>query len=605
MSPSPSKPDNDGKTKGPKRPTTVPASCIRQRPLEHSLDAYIKDGHDPIVARMLAVRGISADHAESYFERSLGALPDPMLIPDMDKAARRLATAIEKNQHVLVHGDYDVDGCASSAILTGLCRFFRNQRCHVFIPDRILDGYGLTESSYDGAMERQPDLFITVDCGTIDKGIAKRIRDDVGADVIITDHHMPAGDERPDALAVCNPVLPENPHRDRNKDLCGAGVAWCLALQTTRYMCGSRIVPPTAQKMLFDLLQIAAVATIADVMKIQGANRSIVHHGLKAIQSDPIPGIAYLSKGLELRSVDERAIGWRIGPVLNASGRIESALRSYRILAYHPDWDYEQSILKDVTEGIDANRQRQEMTEKATEEALAIAHIEHARNPEGALVVAGPWHPGIVGIVAGRLVEHANRPAFVFSEMDDDGCRKGSGRSIDGFPLGEAVIQAVKNGILVKGGGHPKAAGATVKDTNLQAFRDHLDVVMKTHFPDGAGPGITWYDQDLPLSSMHEDMARLCQQFRPFGHANPEPVFKISGRIQTMKPMKPDSPHAKGTIVPSTGRSEPREFVWFYYDKQCGPGDYINALVTLDLNTWRDETKPVIKIDKIIESDTI
>ena len=471
-------------------------------------------------------------------------------------------------------------------------RALRHKEVEVFIPHRIEHGYGLSDGSLQGAIERKPNLFITVDCGTVDKGYAAKIKAATGADVIITDHHL-MGEKMPDALACVNPNIPTA--KPGLGMLCGASVAWCLAIQTCRKLCGGNRVTPELRDELMKLMQLAAVATIVDCVPIKGPNRVIVHHGLASMNRDPLPGLAQIRQDMKFTSIGTKELGWKIGPVLNANGRLGSAMRSYEILVS----DDQTHLARIVPESVQENKDRREISTATTEEAtVAVEQM----GVGSCIVVAGQWHPGVVGIVAGRLVERFNRPAIVIGTSDDKGIGlKGSARTIPGFHLGNAIFTA--RDLLMAGGGHAMAAGVTIEPHQVEAFRARMCQAANASFPQGMPPPTVAYDLEIAPERMTPRLFKLVEEMGPYGEGHREPIVRLPHArvVGNTVPLgkDPNTENIRGAVAGPDQTTIPFVAFRMRRDFESLVGSQVDCLVKLEINRYKSIEQPRLMIDHL------
>jgi single-stranded-DNA-specific exonuclease len=475
-------------------------------------------GVPEIVGRILAARQISLDDAADFLNPTLRALlPDPSLLADMEVAAERLAASVAGAETVAIFGDYDVDGACGTALLASFLRMHgANVLTHV--PDRLAEGYGPNAPALLSLAQRGASLVVCVDCGTAAAAALACLHG--RADVIVLDHHKAEGPPPP-VHATVNPNRLDDTSGLRH--LCAAGVAFMAAVATLRVLRRRGFFAARPEPDLRSLLDLVALATVCDVMPLTGLNRALVTQGLKLMASRGRPGIAAL---LDVAAVRERptamTCGFALGPRINAGGRISEADLGLRLLLCEDPLE-----ARALAERLDAvNRQRQHVEAGVLQAALDAAEAQMGAGHAVLVVSAASWHPGVVGIVAGRLRERFNRPACVGGHAD--GMIKGSGRSVPGIDLGAAVIAARQSGLLATGGGHPMAAGFSLppaREADFHAFlndrlagvldlpaRPHLDVEAQV-----SAPGATL------------ELARTLGRLAPFGAGNPEPVLVLPG----------------------------------------------------------------------------
>ncbi|MFL5251408.1 MAG: single-stranded-DNA-specific exonuclease RecJ [Rhodopila sp.] len=469
-----------------------------------------------IVSRMLAARGVGIDAAVDFLEPTLRVmLPDPSVLVDMDIAADRLADAVCRQETVAVFGDYDVDGACSAALMLTL---LRELGCpvHYHVPDRILEGYGPNAPALEGLVGRGASLIICVDCGTAAalalSAVAGR------ADVIVLDHHK-IEDAPPSILATVNPNRLDD--RSGLTHLCAAGVSFLTAIATVRALRRVGFFSGRSEPNLMALLDLVALATVCDVMPLTGVNRAFVCQGLKVMARRSRPGIAALLDVTQAREkLNASTCGYALGPRINAGGRISEADLGLRLLLSEDR--VEALILAERLEAV--NRMRQDVEAGIMQAAMTAAEAQITAGRAAILVTGQGWHPGVVGIVAGRIKERFNRPACVAGFSD--GLGKGSGRSVAGVDLGAAVIAARQVGLLVTGGGHAMAAGFSLQADQLDAFHAFLDerLAAAAAMPSAADLVV---EGTLAVSGATTEVARHLEQLAPFGAGNEEPTLVL------------------------------------------------------------------------------
>ena len=469
-----------------------------------------------IVSRLLASRGIGLDAAADFLEPTLRVLlPDPSLLSDMDIAADRIADAVRRSETVAVYGDYDVDGACSAALMVGMLRGLGCAVLH-HVPDRIKEGYGPNGPALSLLVARGAGLIVCVDCGTAAAVALSAIAGQ--ADVIVLDHHKAEGPPPP-ILATVNPNRLDCASGLRH--LCAAGVAFLTAIATVRALRRLGFFAGRAEPDLIGLLDLVALATVCDVMPLTGVNRAFVCQGLKVMARRSRPGIAALLEVTQAREkLTAATCGYALGPRINAGGRISAADLGLRLLLCENR--IEALVLAQQLEAV--NRTRQDVEAGIMAAAMAAAEAQVAAG-RAVLVVSGQgWHPGVVGIVAGRIKERFNRPACVAGFSD--GVGRGSGRSVAGVDLGAAVIAARQAGLLVTGGGHAMAAGFSVLAERLAALHAFLDERLSAAaaMPSAADLVV---EGTLTVAGATAEVARHLEQLAPFGAGNEEPTLVL------------------------------------------------------------------------------
>ena len=526
-------------------------------------------GYSPILAQLLYNRGITGASQAHAFLSTEPLSHDPLALPGMEAAVHRIRQALERRERIAVFGDFDVDGVTATAILARALSYLGSEILP-YIPHRVEEGHGLSEQAVQIMAQRGVDLLITVDCGvTSFDEIDAATR--AGIDTIVTDHHL-APEGPPRACAVVDPRLAGSrypfPH------LTGAGLALKLA-QALYHSPG--LDDAHLQRHLMPL---AALGTVADVAPLIDENRSIVRQGLQELGRAPTPGLRALMRSARLEGSvpDSESIGWALAPRLNASGRIDHADTSYRLLV--TESEEEATALAATLE--EQNRQRQRLTAEAQEKARTLIEVEPL-----IMVSDSSFLPGIVGLVAGRLAEEFRRPAVVVSLGQD--VSRGSCRSTPEFDIGAALHKVAPSiGGFIRHGGHPQAAGFVVATEKLPALR-HLLVAMarETLGEEALQP---WLDIDMELSlgSLPRDIYRTVQVVAPFGMGNPAPVF-LSRNVQLVdvRHMGASGAHLRLKLMDQGVRWEAVAFkqgVGFPADARA-----LDVVYTVEINHWRGE----------------
>lgn len=481
-------------------------------------------GVSPITAAILHLKGIiSVDEAKRFINPQLTDMYSPCLLKDMDKATQRIKSAITKNEKIMIYGDYDVDGINSVTVLIQALREMKAQVSY-YLPNRFIDGYGISMTGIEEAHNQGVSLIITVDCG-ISAILEIERANHLGIDVIITDHHEVKSDI-PRALAIINPKQQDCPYP--NKNLSGVGVAMKLACKILEQ-------PYPADSFI----ELACLGTIADVLPIIGENRIIVSHGLKLLSETKNIGLKALIKVSDIsnRKITTGDIGFKLAPRLNAAGRIEDANLALRLLLTSSPQDAQQ-IAEELNK---KNIQRQHLQNEIFEQAKKGIVIDDSMP---VIVVAGEeWHSGVIGIVASKIVDAYHRPTVVISYADRNGIGKGSCRSIPGFNILKALTQC--EDLLDTYGGHHQAAGLTISVDKIDRFRQQInDYACEILTQDALIPSLDVMEIGLDEISILAT-SEIENLLAPFGICNSRPVFLSSGLKLCSQPRIVGSNHLK------------------------------------------------------------
>lgn len=522
--------------------------------------------------QILAARGLKGDIVADFLYPNYEKKHDPFLLPDMDKAVERLVEAWKNQEKITIYGDYDIDGLTATTLLIDAFHSFGFAHVDSFIPNRFVEGYGLTIDAVEQIVARGTQLIVTVDCGSVSYKEVEHANM-LGVDVVVTDHHT-MGDTLPPAIAVVNPKRSD--HTYPFIDLAGVGVAFKLVQALQTRLDG---LPLGAEKWLLDLV---ALGTVCDVVALLDENRTNVYFGLKVLAKTRRPGLKALMAvaRVDPEKLDSRSLGFALGPRMNASGRLETARHSLDMLLAV---DNETALEK--AEQLDAlNVARRTDQAKIFKEATIQAE-KYADDP--VLVVSGAdWNHGIVGIVAAKLLEKYQKPTYVLQEMGD--VAKGSARSYGDFSA-VAVIRAAGD-IVTKGGGHTLAAGVTLPTGNIEAFRKHVNDFYKSlKLTNQTALLLPKADVTInDLSEVTEDLITQLSSLEPFGSGNPEPILKIENVIVTdQRRMGAENQHVKLEIKDRAGKriqviafSAPDHFF-------AEPGEQVTIVFQPTLNEWK------------------
>ncbi|USA40496.1 single-stranded-DNA-specific exonuclease RecJ [Pelagerythrobacter marinus] len=503
---------------------------------------------DDIVAQLLLSRGVPRDDLERHRTPTLRAfLPDPSAFRDMDVAAERIAQAVLGGETITIYGDYDVDGATSSALLIRLLRMLGHDAGH-YIPDRLLEGYGPSGEALVRLAEQGSSLIVTVDCGAMAHE-ALAMAHDAGVDVIVVDHHKCSA-ELPRAAALVNPNrLDEGDLAAGHGHLAAVGVAFLLAVAIVRTLRARSYFDSRPEPDLRALLDLVALGTVADVAALHGLNRAFVAQGLKVMAKRQNVGMSALIDASRLtRAPVCSDLGFALGPRINAGGRVGESTLGVRLLTTE-DVQEAQAIAAQLSALNEERRAIEAAVQEAAEEQLAGQH-----NRAVAVLAGRGWHPGVIGIVAGRIKEKTGKPSVVVALDDESGQGKGSGRSIAGVDLGAAIIAAREAGLLVAGGGHAMAAGLTVDPGRLDAFVDWLDERLAGAVQRASARQVLSLDLSLTPGGLTPDLVETLERAGPFGVGWPGPKLAV-GPVRLVKADRVGTDHVRLVASGDDGRS--------------------------------------------------
>jgi single-stranded-DNA-specific exonuclease len=533
-----------------------------------------------ILEHLIHQRGLPVgENLESFLRPKLRDLGDPFEIGEMREGVERILQAIDRGEHVCIYGDYDVDGVTSIAVMRRMLHAYGLEPRH-FIPLRSSEGYGLSKAALERCMREgpKPDLLIAVDCGTVSIDEIAGLRAD-GVDVIVVDHHEPSQRGRPDVVALVNPKYGGGPAY-----MCAAGVCFKLA----HAMIKTRPVPNFDLKELLDLV---AVATIADIVPMIGENRLLVRHGLKRLPQTLNPGLQALQ---EVSGMNGKAtsmdVGFRIGPRLNAAGRMDVPEDALATLLTDC-----KRLARDLAEKLDEyNKRRQTHESQIRREAMEMlnATFDPARDP---VIVLGSrsWHPGVVGIVASRLMRQFHKPTFIIA-IDAEGVGKGSGRSIEGVSLVQAINSCRSH--LIAGGGHDMAAGLSITEDKLDVFRaDFAAYVLNNTVAEQRQPKLK-VDAEITFDQLSLEFLTDYELLQPFGNGNPQPIFMARGVHLSRPPVHMKNQHLRLNL--RQGYAE-QDAVFFGGGEVALPDPPWDIAFTIDRNTFRGRTTLQIIIQDV------
>ena len=486
-----------------------------------------KIGMSPILADLLIRRGIKTESAaKRFFRPMLSELIDPFLMNDMDIAVDRLNDAMGRKERIMVYGDYDVDGCTAVALVYKVLQQFYSN-IEYYIPDRYDEGYGVSRKSIDEAKEKGVKLIIVLDCGikAIDEiAYAKKL----GIDFIICDHHVP-DEEMPPAVAILNPKRKDSTYPFHHLSGCGVGFKFMQAFAKNNGIPFSRLMP---------VLDFCAVSIASDIVPVVGENRTLAFHGLKQLNQSPSVGLKAIIKicGLMGREITMSDIVFKIGPRINASGRMQNGKEAVDLLV---ERDFKTALLE-ASQINGYNEQRKDIDKQMTEEAnLIVSKLENQQHLSSIVLSGENWKKGVIGIVASRLTEIYFRPTVVLTVVD--GMATGSARSVAGFDIYDAIKSC--RDLLENFGGHTYAAGLSMKVENIPAFRKRFQEYVNKHILPEQTQAILDIEEEIDFKDITKKMLTDIKKFAPHGPCNPKPLFcthnvydygtsKVVGRMQ-------------------------------------------------------------------------
>jgi single-stranded-DNA-specific exonuclease len=565
----------------------IPARWAVAAPADPGLTAaLVSDLHIPEpLAAILVQRGLAApDRAKAFLRPDLERLSDPLAWADMARAVELVTAAARAGTPILVHGDYDVDGQCAAALLTRVLSSV-GARAHAFVPHRLRDGYDFGPAGLAEAKRLGAGLVITCDCGITAVEAVREARA-AGIEVIVTDHHLP-GDALPPASAVLDPRRADCASAD--KDLCGTGVAFKLAQALVPALGVSPHLP-------LHFLDFVALATVADVVPLTGENRILVRHGLKMLTSSHWTGLRALveAAGLTGRPLKAGHVGFILAPRLNAAGRIGDARDGLRLLLTD-DPDEAAALARELET---TNARRQELDQRILDEAVELAERVLQPDDRALVLAADAWHPGVIGIVASRLVERYGRPTFLIGWDGESG--RGSGRSIAGFDLHAALHRVGHH--LEKYGGHTMAAGLTIRRERYESFRvAFLEIAGQLLGPDDLVPAQR-VDLELPLGLVSDELEKLIRHLEPCGPGNPAPVFGVR-HARAVGARRVGTNHLRFTLDDESGVLPAIAFQWADAIPDHWLAERLDVAFRLERDEWQGRVTLQARVASLAPSE--
>lgn len=561
------------------------------KPLQEEIASKLKISN--VLAQVLINRGITdVASARSFLQPQIGALGDPSLLPGIEKASIRINEAVRRGEKIVIYGDYDVDGLSATALMYRCLKLVGAQVSY-YIPERLEEGYGLNADAIKKLREAGADVILTVDCG-INACREADIARTYGIDLIITDHHRP-GQEIPNAFAVINPKLHATNHVFR--DLSGVGIAFKLAWAIGQHFSPQKKVSSEFKDFLLSAVGLVALGTIADVVPLLGENRIITKYGLSALQYTEIPGLRALLDGADISHINLDAfhVGYRLGPRLNAPGRMGKAgivvellttTCKERAVEIANFLDQENKRRQEIQVDIMASARKKVMHEINLDETAAIVLADQA------------WHPGVVGIIASKIAEEFNRPAVMIAIADAIG--HGSARSIPSFHILEA-LESCRNKLLSVGG-HAQAAGLKIHPDNIDEFREMLNSATSQRLCKTDLIPVLNIDAEVPFSMLSKALVTELARLSPHGEGNPLPLFAATNLKIAGQPRRIGSKGQHLSFYVKQGDFAIRSVAF-------GMGDYIDRLrqngrtcslaFAVKINNWMDNEQLELEVKDV------
>ncbi|HVU19080.1 MAG TPA: single-stranded-DNA-specific exonuclease RecJ [Candidatus Didemnitutus sp.] len=533
-------------------------------------------GTSRIVAELLIRNGlVDPERASRFLQPALASLADPFLLSNIDAAVDRLIGAIRGSESLVILGDYDVDGVCSTALLVSVLRRFGLTPRHV-VPRRLDEGYGLTLNAIDRALEAgKPELFIALDCGTNSRAEVAHLRE-MGVDVIVVDHHRSKDEPLVDGILI-NPHVHPSDGDEAWRYLCTVGLVFKLLHGLLKRLRAENH-PGAHDVKLKDYLDLVAMGTVADLVPLHGENRVFARHGLQVLAQTQRTGLRELMRVSSLRpeqGINPVDISFRLGPRINASGRLADAAISVDLLLSE-----DIAFCREAAQQLEElNRERQDIEREITEQAETMVERDQA-GADGIVLFDDGWHPGVVGIVAGRIARKYHRPAIVLG--NEGTLAKGSGRGVAGTNLVE-LLSACADG-LESWGGHPMAVGVSLRKERVADFRRRFDEVIRLARGTATEPGIDlsgWLD----ATEIHERLMGDLDLLHPYGQGNPEPLFGIRGARLARAPEVFKEVHFRFTVEDARGRRIPG-VAWKHAHRLPPVGPRIDLVAQLNWNIY-------------------
>lgn len=542
---------------------------------------------DLTLAKLAVSRGISYDHFENFIDPKIkNLIPDPIILDDMQKATNKIIEFIKENRKIGILGDYDVDGSSATALF---CNFFDdiNVEYEYYIPDRLKEGYGPNIEAFQKLKDQNCNLILTLDCGTTSINSINYIHKK-GVDVIVVDHHI-EGEVLPNAYAIINP----NKKSDSSKlnNLCATGVVFFLLISLNRELKKLKLVKDSCLPNLIKYLDLLALATICDLVKLDSINRAFVKQGIKVFNNYLNVGLKSLVEDCSIRkSINEYHMGFMLGPRINAGGRVGDSKMGTKLLISR-----EKSLTSVISKKLcEYNDLRKSVERNVVIEAINQVNIN---NNDIICVHKENWHPGVLGIVASRLTEKFHRPSIVISE-NHEFC-SASCRSVKSYDIGKLIMESVNKGLLISGGGHKMAGGFKINRSKISNFKESL----KNKFTKSLEDLKKIFEFELSLSLINNQLYNQIEKFSPFGIGNPRPRFYLSDCFIKFPRIVGEKHYS--FYLEDTYGSRIKAISFNSLGSKVGnviesSGNIKGVIVTLQMNTWAGEDKTEVQIEDII-----
>ena len=548
-----------------------------------------KFSNEYILLQLLVSRNISSKKIEDFINPKLkNLLPDPYTIDDMKRASDKICDFINRKKRIGIFGDYDVDGSSSTALI---CNYLKSigASFEYYIPDRISEGYGPNKKAFDILKEKKCELILTLDCGTSSNDVVS-YANSKGIEIIIVDHHL-EGDKLPDAFAIVNP----NKKADKSNlnNLCAAGVVFFLIISINRNLKKNNFFANSEPPNLLKFLDLVALGTICDLVKLDLVNRALVKQGMKVMNKLLNTGIKSLVECSSIKDeISEYHLGFVLGPRINAAGRVGDSKLGATLLINDKN-DLNLSIAEKLTY---YNQLRKKVEKKVEVQAINQVNTDS----KGIICVhSKDWHPGVIGIVAGRLTENFKRPSIVISE-DKNTC-KASCRSVKNFHMGDFIINAVRDGLLITGGGHEMAGGFSILREKIDVFKGYI----KNKFSVSDIHHEKNYDMEINLSSVNLDLYKSIAKLEPYGMGNPKPKFLIRNCIKSF--VKPAAEIHLIVYLNDMYGNSVKSIAFNSSQNEIGKllndddNKELDIICTLQLNRWNGEENVELIIEDILK----